>query len=621
MLRIIQCTRTSLARHRLHGCRALATSGKVVAQSRPLLQPPADGDTAVVLNSDCGLELDRADIPTISVIGPSRRGKSVLAGLLAGGNPNLFPQSHSSFQAMTSGTHVVEVETRGSDGVPLRIIDTEGLSHIGRSRKNEALVRQFLISTYLSSSWIIWLDNDVLSSSFFTMMWLVHDYVVDILRVRNASRVEALPKLMYIRTQETDVQSREWRDEFDTFGSFFKAVLETHEDADVLTSMFNGVHGHSLPTWTPEDCDRFAAGQFWDADHATPFKDRIATLCDVVLPKQSDMATSDDGTKDLGPPLLALSSLEIHLPKISKLEAFDPRDHEFAKVLRARNHLRASYGKILEGKKGGGIDFVGLANLFEPEDKDVRENDYQLDIVARKRFVRKCKDMRVEPEVAETDAEVAEVLGHFDAVGKIFSAGVDAFAGDLSFSEKAIMHMAIEQMGLNPSAVASDLLERRAAAEQKFLGATGVPVEEMRRLRMYELTVWRIDDCIQRFRRIAPAQLDLVLKDSSGDKSEESVISAPVWRLGEWQLSSPSRDGKSVRPVFRPKEYVLWTDGSDWVIYEDTKPGRGIERVRGSLDADAPRLPVPSKVTSSDATRSDYDQGESRVSAGIAHMV
>merc|ERR1719183_2272088 len=109
---------------------------------------------------------------------------------------------------MTSGTHVCEVTA--SKGGPLRIVDTEGLSHVGRSRKNEALVRQFLISTYLTSSWVVWLDTEVLSSAFFNTMWLVHDYVVDVLRIHEASS-KSLPGLISIRTQETEVQQREYR--------------------------------------------------------------------------------------------------------------------------------------------------------------------------------------------------------------------------------------------------------------------------------------------------------------------------------------------------------------------------------------------------------------------------
>lgn len=616
MLRLVQCTRSCSLKPRFECLRAVGQLVKVDALSRPLLQPPRDGEGPVELNSDCGLDLDRSDIPTIAVIGPSRRGKSVLAGLLAGGNPGLFPQSHSSFQAMTSGTHVCEVLSRGSNGIPLRIIDTEGLSHIGRSRKNEALVRQFLISTYLSSSWVIWLDNDVLSSSFFNMMWLVHDYVVDVLRVKHAAGTR-LPRLMYIRTQETDVQQREWRSEFDNFGSFFKAVLETHEDAAILKQMFNpdGIHGHSLPTWMPEDLDRFSANQFWDEEHASAFKDGIAKLCDVVLPRQSDM--DDSGEMRDGPPLLSLSTIETYLPKISKLEAFDPRDHEFAKVLRARQHLRASYGKILETKRGS-VDYVGLANLFEPEDKDVRESNYQLDVVSRARFVRKCRDMRVEPEIAETDSEVAEVLNHFNTVATIFSAGVDAFASDTEFSEKGIMHMAIQQMGLDANKLAAFLSERRARAEQQFLGATGVPVDEMRRLRLYELTVWKIDDCVQRLRRVAATQMELIIESSAtGDNNGEvAVLTAPVWRLNEWQLSAPPSNGKTVR-ARRPKEYVLWTNGVDWAIYEEVKPGRGTLREKGSLDADAPRLPVPEVLEGAEIDNHNYNKNE----ATVAHMV
>mmetsp|Transcript_40936 Transcript_40936/g.108165 ORF Transcript_40936/g.108165 Transcript_40936/m.108165 type:complete len:196 (-) Transcript_40936:14-601(-) len=177
--------------------RGAVAAGPRGFSARPLLQPPVAEDGIISLQEGCGLDIDAPGVHTLSVIGPSRRGKSVLAGLLAGGDPRLFAQSHSSFQAMTSGTHAVEVANPAASGAPLRIIDTEGLSHVGRSRsRREALVRQFLVSTYLTSSWVIWLDSEVLSTSFFTMMWLVHDYVVDVLKVRGDRSPESLPRLM-----------------------------------------------------------------------------------------------------------------------------------------------------------------------------------------------------------------------------------------------------------------------------------------------------------------------------------------------------------------------------------------------------------------------------------------
>merc|ERR1719253_1391476 len=200
MLRCLRPARSLLARGHFHG--AVAAGPRGFSSARPLLQPPKAEDEIITLQEGCGLDIDAPGVHTLSVIGPSRRGKSVLAGLLAGGDPRLFAQSHSSFQAMTSGTHVCEVANPAADGAPLRIIDTEGLSHVGRSRsRREALVRQFLVSTYLTSSWVIWLDSEVLSTSFFTMMWLGHDYVVDVLKVRGDRVPEALPRLMYISTQ------------------------------------------------------------------------------------------------------------------------------------------------------------------------------------------------------------------------------------------------------------------------------------------------------------------------------------------------------------------------------------------------------------------------------------
>jgi hypothetical protein len=300
----------------LAGLSVKATAGNVVA-ARPLLRPSEDGSGIAELCDDCGLDFEAARVPTISVIGPSRRGKSVLASLMAGGQPNIFKQSHSSYKAMTSGTHVCEV--RSDSGSALRIIDTEGLSHIGRSRKNEALVRQFLISTYLTSSWVIWLDTEVLSSGFFNTMWLVHDYVVDVLRIREASG-DSLPGLVYIRTQETDVQKLEYNRDFPDFGSFFSSILEDHEDAHILTQMFapGQVVGHSLPVWGMQDLQNFDEANFWLDAHNSPFKDSVSKLCDRLA-----AAPLREG-EDCGPPLLALSSLSKHLPKILDSKSLTP---------------------------------------------------------------------------------------------------------------------------------------------------------------------------------------------------------------------------------------------------------------------------------------------------------
>lgn len=122
-------------RHSCRWIRGFAGEAAIpVARARPLLQPPEVDGATIQVCTDAVLDLDLPSVPTISVIGPSRRGKSVLGCLLAGGDPGLFQQSHSSFKAMTSGTHVVEVPARDG-GLPLRIVDTEGLSHIWQEQE------------------------------------------------------------------------------------------------------------------------------------------------------------------------------------------------------------------------------------------------------------------------------------------------------------------------------------------------------------------------------------------------------------------------------------------------------------------------------------------------------
>merc|ERR550525_897076 len=88
--------------------------------------------------------------------------------------------------------------------------------------------------------------------------------------------------MMYIRTQETDVQRREYSGDFSSFGSFFGSVLESHEDGSILRQMFatGGIHGHALPVWTVEDLESFESGLFWSDIHASPFKTAVATLRD-----------------------------------------------------------------------------------------------------------------------------------------------------------------------------------------------------------------------------------------------------------------------------------------------------------------------------------------------------
>jgi len=500
--------------------------------------------------SDCNLDLDLPGVPTISVIGPSRRGKSVLACLLAGGKPGLFAQSHSSFKAMTSGTHVCEVPG-ASGSLPLRIIDTEGLSHIGRSRKSEALVRQFLISTYLTSSYIIWLDTEVLSSSFFNMMWLVHDYVVDVLKISDASGL-SLPGLIYVRTQETDVQKVEYRSEFGDFGSFFKnKILEEHEDAHILTQMFapGRIHGHSLPVWTMEDLNHFDSNTFWQDERESPFRDAVGSLRDK-LAKPMEVGPGEDVA---GPPLLVLSALSTHLPKIAKLEKFDPRDHESTKVARLRAQLRERYGSPLRSP-------LWLADLFDPEDKEIQTHNSNIVAVARARIVKMCEHLRIDPEIVEADPDVLIVLDEFAKAQKIFDAALEAFACE-GFSEKKILLHSICDLQLDASALADELWASFAAAEKQFLAASGLPRSDLKGLRLHQRVKWRFEDAIAQLRGRHASELHL----RKADAKDEFEL-AKVWHLGEWSGLTMKKGppSKGRRP-----EYSLWTDGDSWKLFEE----------------------------------------------------
>jgi len=578
------------------------------AVASPLLQLPANGAGPIELLNNGGVDLDASGVPTWAVIGPSRRGKSVLACLLAGGDPELFPQSHSSFQALTSGTNMVEVSaenTSASCNGRLRIIDTEGLSHVGRSRsQKEALVRQFLISTYLTSSWLIWLDTEVLSTGFFTMMWLVHDYVVDVLRVKEAAALR-LPRLMYIRTQETDVQRREYASDFADFRCFFGHVVAEHEDANILTQMFapGGIHGHSLPLWTVEDLEAYERKLFWLPTHTSPFKAQVASLRNLLMLQPQAAATEgalkdDVREKPDGPPLLALSSLEQLLPKISRLEAFDPRDHENTKVARLRAHLRASYGRLGDA---GSASIVHLLNIFDPEDREMRKVGNRIDLCAEAKLEEQCRVMRLELEVAKADREVAAVLERFKEAAPIYSAALVAFGEvaddtdkDKLTAEEPILKAAICRWGLDPEAAQAGLGQFLASREEQFLA--NVPQltrGEMKKLNLHERLRWRMDDCIMRLR--GKVATDFVVEEL-GTKGGRSA--ARVWRLGRWRGRAPS-DGKSRRP--KETEFALQANGAKWVLYEERfdknmQGGQwiGIPCDSGHLSFTSGALPLPS---------------------------
>eukprot|EP00929_Paragymnodinium_shiwhaense_P122029 TRINITY_DN9454_c0_g1_i1.p1 TRINITY_DN9454_c0_g1~~TRINITY_DN9454_c0_g1_i1.p1 ORF type:complete len:580 (-),score=137.90 TRINITY_DN9454_c0_g1_i1:206-1945(-) len=553
--------------------RPFSTAGVQTRKSRPLLVPE---ENVVALNRDVGLDLDATGVPTVAVIGPSRRGKSVLTSLLGGGDPQLFPQSHSSFRAMTSGTHVC-VSPCGA-----RIIDTEGLSHIGRSRSSESLVRQLLISTYLTSSHVVWLDNEVLSSSFFTTMWLVHDYVADILRVRDTAG-DKMPKLLYVRTQETEVQKREYCNDFADFGAFFEEVMASHEDATILTQMFapGGIRGMSLPVWTVDDLERYEADEFWHDKHTSPFKSCIEKLQKTVLERPSAAEVEEKTTA----PLLALSALEQHLPKIGRLEAFDPRDHETNKVTRLRNYMRGAYGVLKDPP-----DLVSLANTFEVSDRDVAKYEFDLERVVTLRLEDQCAKMRIEPEIAHTDPEITTFIEQFKPVAKVFRAAVDAFTGE-QFTEIAILKQAIQKWKLNSEAATSDLKGALAAAEAQFMAETGLTNLQMRKLNLHQRLKWRVDDSLMRLRGCTAGQLRL---QESKDAQLDTLEPSWVWHLGEWQGSAPT-DGKTRRA--KATEFALWTDGFSWALNEEVKKGKegrvGVMKLQGKLSEEQGPLPIP----------------------------
>lgn len=608
MLRCLRPARSLLARGHFLGAVTAVPRG-FSGLARPLLQPPTAEDEIISLQEGCGLDIDAPGVHTLSVIGPSRRGKSVLAGLLAGGDPRLFAQSHSSFQAMTSGTHVAEVANPMAAGAPLRIIDTEGLSHVGRSRsRREALVRQFLVSTYLTSSWVIWLDSEVLSTSFFTMMWLVHDYVVDVLKVRGDRVPEALPRLMYIRTQETDVQKREWIDDFPNFGAFFEESLKTHEDGEILRQMFapGYLKGHSLPVWTMDDLDHYEKQTFFSDGHASPFKDAIGDFRSMVLPVVGDLP---DGQEI--PPILSMAELSTHLPRIARLEVFDPRDHEAAKVSRLRQHLRKTYGKLVERAGGGNIQrrASDLLNVFDPNDLEVRRKGGRIDEVVLQRLEDHCKVMRVDPAIAKQDREVEEVLERFSLAAEHFSAAMASFETD-ELSERGILEKSIRAWGLDPEVAKAALAEAFAEAEARFMTATGLPRDEMRRLNMHEKLKWRIEDCVTRLR--AKVAAEMPLPGATADGAESGLSRAAVWRLGEWR-GAEAGNGKTAT---KPREYALWTDGSAWALYADKWDGKA-KLWRGVLIEESTAscgLAVPTPVGSTSTGSPRAPEGSAPVS-------
>lgn len=569
---------------RTNSSRIASFSGRALSSlvASPLLQPPSSGEGPIELSSECKLDLALPGVPTISIVGPSRRGKSVLACLLGNGDPKLFAQSHSSFRALTSGTHVCEIASTSNDGYPLRIVDTEGISHIGRSRKAETLVRQFLISTYLTSSCFVWLDNEVLSSNFFNMMWLVHDYVVDVLRVRNTVETK-LPQLMYIRTQETPVQKLEYSNDHEDFASFFSTVLAHHEDAAILKQMFapDSIQACSLPVWTVEDLQAFEATNFWSDAHASPFKSAVKEVRGKVT-RPIDFAS--DATERA--PIMTLGAVEQQFGRIAKLQAFDPRDHENDKVTRLREHLRATYGAGICAAEDG-FDLISLLNLFDPEDADVRRAKYRIDDLFEKRLAEQCRQLRLEVEVAEYHPEIKHAQMQVKAAAEIFAPAVQAFGRD-DFTEESLLHNSISKWHLDADKAARELKDEVVFAEQRFQAATGYAPDDLKNLNMYIRFKRRIEDCVM---RLSQQSVGNVLIEKAGSNGVAARELTWVWRIGAW-------GGK--REAVRLRDSVVWTDGVSWQLCQekwDPKLDGGswiaVLKKQGELKPGEGSLPLP----------------------------
>jgi hypothetical protein len=432
-------------------------------------------------------------------------------------------------------------------------------------------------------------------------MWLVYDYVVDVLQIREASGSK-LPGLIYVRTQETEVQQREYSKEFKDFGSFFDRVLEEHEDAHVLTQMFapGRIAGHALPVWTVNDLDSYESGGFWQDGHQSPFKDAVANLCEKLATEKPPL--KDAAEESVGPPLMALSALSAHLSKIARLEKFDPRDHEATKVVKLRAALR-SIGFDAEREP------LWLADLFDPEDDDVKQHCFQLEAVAKGRIEKICEDLRIDVEIVEADPDVAAVLLQFKKAAKIFDAAMEAFAGE-DFSEKKILLKAICNLHLDAPSLADELWRSFADAEEQFLTMTGLPRSSFKDLRLHQRVKWRIEDAISSMRGRSASEIRLRKPDT------KEFELANVWSIGEW----PGLDPKRRRSKVHRPEYALWTDGTSWKLYEEkflNQKGDGFIigelRDEGRLKQEG-CLPVPASPSSTQYAARSMQHDEDSIS-------
>jgi len=309
-----------------------------------------------------------------------------------------------------------------------------------------------------------------------------------------------------------------------------------------------------------------------------------------------------------GPPLMALGQLEQHLPRIARLEAFDPRDHEVAKVARLRAQLRATYGRVADGVGAAKRDPTGvcvsemdapdLLNIFDPEDRDVRGHSGRIDRVVEARVQAQCRSMRLEEEVALADPEIAAVLARFREVAAAFDAAAEAFALEAGpFAEREILLAAVTHWGLDAPSAAASLAADLREAEERFLAASGLTAQEMRRLNMHERARWRVEECVMRLRGKVAAKMR-TLEGEAWDPEDVAPAVRWVWRLGEWRWKAPARDGKTQPKSQRPREYAVWADGASWVLYEERRFPKvcehaGVPREHGTEVARA--LPLPGR--------------------------
>jgi len=190
-------------------------------------------------------------------------------------------------------------------------------------------------------------------------------------------------------------------------------------------------------------------------------------------------------------------------------------------------------------------------------------------------------------------------------VTKLFTAGVEAFCNE-KHTEQAILGRFVSEWYLDPNAAAASLAEELSCAETAFMSTTGLDKAAMRRLRMHEQLVWRIDECLMRIRGRAAGQM-LIRKPGASD------IKECVWRLGQWRGKSP-QDGKSTRTP--QKQFALWTDGNRWSLHHEkwdpNAEGGGawvvILHDEGSVHDSQGKLPLPMLTKSPSNSPSAFAQ-------------